>query len=89
MILETINPGIHKARLQIKEKIYGNDSIDKYTGWDKVNPTLIKVRCTDCTLMVFGKKDMELFKTFSPGDTFEALVHDGRYENVYKFKYFL
>ncbi|WP_339629838.1 hypothetical protein [uncultured Maribacter sp.] len=89
MILETINPGVHKVRLKVREIIYGNDVIDKYTGWDKVNPTLIKIRCEDCTLMVFGEEDMKLFKGFSSGDTFEALVHDGPYENVFKFKYFL
>ena len=38
MILETINPGVHKVRLKVREIIYGNDVIDKYTGWDKVNP---------------------------------------------------
>lgn len=89
MILETINPGVHKVRLQIREIIHGNDAIDRYTGWDKVNPTLIKIRCEDCTLMVFGEKDMNLFKELTPGDIFEALVHDGRYANVFKFKYFL
>tara|TARA_R110002051_G_scaffold316355_1_gene395893 strand:+ start:8477 stop:8596 length:120 start_codon:yes stop_codon:yes gene_type:complete len=39
--------------------------------------------------MVFGEKDMNLFKELTPGDIFEALVHDGRYANVFKFKYFL
>ena len=89
MIIETINPGVHNVRLKVKEMIYGNDTIDKHTGWDKVNPTLIKVRCTDCTLMVFGEKDMALFKGLSIGATFDALVHDSRYKNVFKFKCFL
>lgn len=88
MILETINPGVHKARLQVRAFVYGNDDVDRYTGYDKYKPTLLKVRCMDCTLMVFGEKDMELFKGLSEGDTFGALVHDGRHQNGYKFKHF-
>lgn len=62
MIIETLNPGIHKVKLRVKSLVYGNDVIDRYTGYDKFKPTLLKVRCDDCTLMVFGEKDMELFK---------------------------
>lgn len=56
MILKTLNPGIHEVKLQIRNLTYGNDVIDRYTGIDKFKPTLLKVQCFDCTLMVFGEK---------------------------------
>lgn len=88
MITETINPGIHKADLCIKEIIFGNTLVDRYIGWDQVEATLLKIKCADCTLMVFGKKDMMLFKKLSIGDCFSAVIKESPYQNVYHFRYF-
>ena len=88
MIIETINPGIYKAELCIKTMIFGNTEVDRITGWNQVEATLLKIRCTDCTVMVFGKRDMSLFKNLGEGDLFSAVIKESPYENVFHFKKF-
>jgi len=87
MIIKKINPGIFEIEVIVKEIIYGNTLVDKFTGWDKIESTTLKLRCEDCTVMVF-KKDFELFKNTSKGYKLKALVKEWK-ENVYNFKKFL
>lgn len=84
MILKNINPGIYEIEVTVKEIIYGNTIVDKYTGWNQVENTTLKLRCKDCTVMVF-KEDMNLFKNISAGFSFKALVKEYK-TNIYNFK---
>ncbi len=84
MITQRINPGIFEIEVTIKEIIFGNTIVDKYTGWDKMEATTLKLRCKDCTVMVF-KKDFSLFRNISTGYTFKALVKEWK-PNIYHFK---
>ncbi|XCF05775.1 hypothetical protein ABI125_13790 [Tamlana crocina] len=83
MIIKTINPGIHEIEVTIKEIIYGNTAVDYFTGLNQVESTTLKLRCRDCTVMVF-KKDMELFENVSAGYQFKAKVKEWN-KNIYNF----
>ncbi|WP_417873951.1 hypothetical protein [Xanthomarina gelatinilytica] len=84
MITKTINPDIYEIEVTVQEVIYGNTVVDKYTGWDQIESTTLKLRCGDCTVMVY-KKDIELFKNVSSGFKFKAIVKEWK-ENIYNFK---
>lgn len=84
MILKKINPGVFEIEVTVREIIYGNTIIDKITGWDEYESTTLKLRCGDCTVMVF-KRDFEEFREITSGFTFRALVHEWK-ENIYNFK---
>jgi len=84
MIIEEINPGIYKIDVQIKSIIHGNTFVDSLTGWDQIESTTLKLRCTDCTVMVF-KGDMKIFKDFRVGDRFQAIVSEWK-KDIYNFK---
>jgi hypothetical protein len=84
MIIKNINPGVFEIEVTVKEIIYGNTLVDKYIGWDEIESTTLKLKCEDCTVMVF-KKDMKLFRNISSGFTFKALVKEWK-ESIYNFK---
>jgi hypothetical protein len=84
MITKTINPGIYEVEVTVKEIVYGNTVIDKLTGWDDIESTTLKLKCTDCTIMVF-KEDFKFFKNLTSGKTFKAVVKEWK-SNVYNFK---
>jgi len=84
MIIKNINPGIYEIEVTVKEVIYGNTMVDKFIGWDQVESTTLKLRCEDCTVMVF-KSDLQLFKNVTAGFTFRAIVKEWK-ENIYNFK---
>ena len=84
MIIEKINPGIFHIDVVIKEIIFGNTMIDKITGFDQLESTTMKLRCLDCTVMVF-KSDMMKFRDYKVGDNFKALVKEYK-KNIYNFK---
>ncbi|WP_296383049.1 hypothetical protein [Winogradskyella sp.] len=64
--------------------ILGNTLVDSITGWNQIEATTLKLKCTDCTVMVF-KRDMELFKNFQTGDKFLAIASEWK-KNIYNFK---
>ncbi len=84
MIIKNINPGIFHIEVKIKEIIFGNTLIDKITGFDYYESTTLKLKCEDCTVIVF-RKEMEQFRNFEIGDSFKALVHQYK-PNIYNFK---
>lgn len=84
MIIRTINPDIYEVEVTVREIIYGNTIIDKLTGWDDIESTTLKLKCTDCTIVVF-KEDFKLFRNISRGDSFKAIVKKWK-ENIYNFK---
>jgi len=84
MITKTINPGIFEIDVTVKEIVLGNTMIDKIIGWDQIEVTTLKLRCYDCTVMVF-KSDMKLFNGVSEGYRFKAVVKEWK-ENIYNFK---
>jgi len=84
MITKTINPGIYEIEVQVKSIILGNTFVDSITGWDEIEATTLKLRCIDCTIMVF-KKDMALFENISIGNSFKAIVTEWK-KDIYNFK---
>ncbi|MBO3097683.1 hypothetical protein [Gelidibacter pelagius] len=86
MIIKKVNPGIYEIEVTVLEIVNGNTLIDQLTGWDNEYTTL-KLKCTDCTVMVFNK-DIKLFINISRGHTFKALVKEWK-ENIYNFKGFV
>ena len=87
MIINTFNPGFYEIEVTVLEITYGNTIVDKFTGWDKVESTTLKLKCTDCTVMVFNK-DINLFRNISRGYKFKAIVKEWK-ENIYNFKKFV
>ncbi|WP_223550515.1 hypothetical protein [Aestuariivivens sp. NBU2969] len=83
MILKKINSELFEIDLEIKQIIFGNTFIDKLTGYDKINYTTLKVKCTDCTVMIF-KNDIKSFFGIKPGDCFIVIAKKWK-ENVYNF----
>ena len=75
---------MYQISVVVKEIIYGNTVVDKITGWDQVQFTTLKLRCTDCTVMVF-KSDIINFKNVSQGFEFKAEAKEWR-NNVFNFK---
>jgi hypothetical protein len=84
MIIRELDPGFFEIEVIIKEKKYGNTDVDYITGWDKIESTTLKLKCTDCTIMVF-KEDLILFRNISVGDSLRAYVKEWK-ENIYNFK---
>lgn len=84
MIIKRTSNDTFEVKVIVHSIEHGNCNIDKYSGRDKFEKTTLKLRCTDCTIMVFNK-NRDLFKNISVGDTFSAIVKEWK-KNIYNFK---
>jgi len=87
LIIKKISQNYYEIEVIVREIIFGNTTIDRFIGWDEVEATTLKLRCEDCTVMVF-KSDIKYFKNIENGFRFKALVSVWK-ENIYTFKKFL
>ena len=84
MITKSLKPYLYEIDTIIDEIKFGNTIVDRMNNWDQFEYTTLKLKCRDCTIMVF-REDFEHFKNIVPNEKIKVLAKIWK-NRVYHFK---
>lgn len=85
-LIKAISNSYYEIQTIIEEIIYANSVIDKLSGWDDIEFTILKLRCSNCTILVF-KPLTYLFKEVVVGEKIKICAKEWK-PNIFHFKKF-